>query len=153
MEELSKRIEACIAVERASAEIYNNFSNKFPKARLFFQELSKDEESHVTLLMVGKAYHKVGKLPDNVVPSSLPDIYVTLDLTEKIKQKIDSEEISLKEALDIASLLENSMAESYLQEIMMKQTDDKVIANLKKMLIDEISHSEKIKDFMENMGL
>lgn len=153
MDELSERIEACIAVEKASADIYNALSNKFPKARFFFQELSKDEESHTTLLVVAKAYHKLGKLPDYAVPSSLPDIYATLDLAEKIKQKIDLEEVSLKEALDMASLLENSMAESYLQEIMLKQTDDKVIANLKKMLIDEITHSDKIKDYRRSMGL
>jgi rubrerythrin len=153
MDELSERIEACIAVENTSAEIYNALSNKFPKAKIFFRELSKDEESHATLLIVGKAYHRIGKLPEHVVPSSLPDIFVTLDLAEKIKQKIDSDEISLKEALEMALLLENSTAESYLQEIMSIQTDDKVIANLKKMLIDEISHSEKIKEFKQSAGL
>jgi rubrerythrin len=147
MDDLSERIEACIDVENAVAEIYNAFSNNFPEARSFFRELSKEEENHATVLAVARGYHRIGKLPERAVPSSLPEIYGTLDLARNIKDKVKSREISLEEAIEMSLSIENSKAEAYLQETLIKERDERVISNLKKLLIDEKSHIEKINEF------
>jgi hypothetical protein len=150
---LSERIEACIAVENTVAEIYNAFSNMFPEARIFFRELSKEEENHVAILEVAKAYHSIGKLPEHMVPGSMPDIHGTLDYVNNVKDRISSEDISLKEALEIAAVIEDTVAESYFQETLVKETDERVISNLKKLLLETRTHSQKISEFRNSRGI
>jgi DNA-binding ferritin-like protein len=153
MEEISERIEVCIAVENAVADIYNSFSNMFPEARIFFKELSKEEEDHATILMVAKAYHRVGKLPEHIVPGPLPDIYGTLDHVRNVKERVKSDDISLKEALDIAAEIEDAVAESLLQETLRKETDERVILNLKKLMLESKTHSQRIREFRNRRGI
>jgi rubrerythrin len=151
--DLSERIEACIDVENAVAEIYNSFSNNLPAARSFFRELSKEEENHATVLAVAMGYHRMERLPEHVVPESLPEIYGTLDLARNIQDKVKSRDISLEEALEMSLSIEKSKAEAYLQETLIKERDERVISNLKKLLVDEKSHIEKITEFRKNHGI
>ncbi|NIM07078.1 MAG: hypothetical protein GTN65_16010 [Armatimonadetes bacterium] len=153
MDEISERIEACIAIEKTVAEIYNTFSNMFPEAMAFFRELSREEEDHATILSVAKAYHNVRKLPAHIVPGPLPDIYGTLDRVRSIRERARSGDITLKEAMDMAAEIEDTVAENYLQETLMAETEDRVILNLKKLLIESRTHGQKISEFRASLGI
>ena len=153
MGDTARRIVACIAVENNIAEIYNYCSNRFDEARELFTDLSREEVNHVTILEVAGGYEAAGKLALDVVPVSLPNIYATLDFIVGVHDKVREKGISLADALDMALAMENSKVESYLLETLTKDTGDKVIQNLRKLLMDERSHIEKIEEFMKQMGL
>lgn len=153
MGDTARRIVACIAVENTIAEVYNYCSNRFDEARDFFSDLSREEVNHATILEVAGGYESAGKLPKDIVPVNLPNIFATLDFIVGVYDKVKGKDVSLKDALDLALAMENSKVESYLMETLTKDTDDKVIHNLRKLLLDERSHIEKIQEFIQQRGL
>jgi hypothetical protein len=108
-----------------------------------------DEENHASILVIGSKYNEIGKLPDYIVPESLPHMKSTQELIHDTEQKIKSEQISLKTALDLALALEKTMEESYLPEIMNKETDSEVVQRLKRLLSETQAHISKVKDYMK----
>jgi rubrerythrin len=148
----AERIAACIAVENAIASVYNDFSNMFAEARDFFGDLSSEEVNHATVLEVAAGYNNAGKLPPEAVPVALPHIDATLNFIAGVREKIKRADVTLEQALDMALAMETSKAESYLLETLTKDTDEKVISKLRKLLVDERSHIEKIKEFMKRLG-
>jgi len=151
--DIHKRIVACIAVENTIAEVYNYCSNRYDEARELFSDLSREEVNHATVLEVASGYNDAGKLPHDMVPASLPNIYATLDFIVGVRDKIKGKDVSLRDALEMALSMETSKVESYLMETLTKDTDDKVIHNLRKLLIDERSHIERIQEFMKENGM
>jgi rubrerythrin len=116
MGELSERLDACIAVENTIAEIYVDFGNRFPVAMSFFRVLAKEEENHAAILAIGKEFDRVGKLPEDVVPESMPHIHGSLNLIKNVKERIKGREITLKDALEMSLSMEETKVESYVQE-------------------------------------
>lgn len=149
---LSERIKTCIAIESGIAEIYHSFSGLFPKAKSFWYELAMEEENHASVLLVGSKYVKSGKLPGYIVPRSLKKMKSTLQLIDDIKEKINSGNISMKEALDMAMKLELTMEESYVLEVLTRETKDEVIARLQKLVGETKVHVTKISEYMQRKG-
>jgi bacterioferritin (cytochrome b1) len=150
---LSERLKACIAVESNVAEIYHTFRKMFPEARDFWHQLAMEEENHAAILAVGEGFHRVGKLPDYFVPDSLPLINQSLTFIKEVQRRIEEEDISLKEALELSLQLERTMEESYLYEIITKETDSKMISKLQKLAVDTGSHIKQIEDYKAGKGL
>jgi hypothetical protein len=58
----------------------------------------------------------------------------------------------MKDALAMAIQLEKSKEESYLPEILAKETDSEVIPRLKRLLTDTKQHILKITDYKKQKG-
>lgn len=151
-DELGARIDRCIAVESACAEIYHAFSEMFPEARDFWRQLALEEENHVAILIVGKGFQRVGKLPEDFMPPSEQALSTVCMKAEIMKRKVRSERVSLPEALEIALSLEKLLCESYFMEIMAVRTDSEVLSRLQKLHIFTKSHVEKIREFIRSRG-
>ena len=153
MDELSTRIEACIVVELLAANVYLKLARLFPEEKFFFMELYQEESDHAAILTLSKGYHQIGKLPEHIVPDSFPIIDETLTLIKEIKAKLDTSDISLKEALEMALKLEKSVAEDHLQEILNNEGDSDIIKKLRTLQTDSRHHAEKIENFMRSKSL
>jgi hypothetical protein len=149
---LHERLKACIAIELGVADIYRAFTEMLPEAKEFWYELAMEEENHASILVIGSKYNEIGKLPDYIVPDSLPNMKTTLELVRDIDAKIKSERPSLKTALDMALLLEKTMEESYMPEVLSKETDSEVASRLKKLLADTRKHKVKVAEYMKSKG-
>jgi len=64
-----------------------------------------------------------------------------------MKRAIEENEPFLREALQMALELEESVAELYFNEVM-DETNDDVISYLQKYYKDEMSHAERIKQYI-----
>jgi hypothetical protein len=150
--DLSERIKTCVAIESGIADIYHSFARLFPKAKTFWYELAMEEENHASVLLIGSRYVKLGILPNYIVPKSLHKMNSTLQLIDYTKKRIKSDDISMKEALDTAMKLELTMEESYLLEVLTRETNNEVIARLQKLLGDTKLHITKISEYMQKKG-
>lgn len=151
--DLSERLRLCIEVEETACEIYTILQDMFPQDRGFFHDMALEEENHASVLTVATGFNRVGKLPDRIVPRSMSPIYKSHDVAIDIRQKITKNDMSIKEALELALQMEESMVESYFYEVMHSKTEDKVMSVLQEMATYSESHTEKIKNFMEEKGL
>lgn len=150
---LSEKIKVCIAVETTTAEIYHLLSSELPEARAFWRDLALSEENHANILVAGAKYLATGELPEYIVPHSQNLIDETFRLVRDAKKQVNGDHLSLKDALSLALKIETSAAESYFQEIMLSETDSPVIAKLQKIRTDELTHIEKIENFMKTSGV
>lgn len=153
-DELSRRIEGCIAAETGCAEVYRIFGSMLPETRDFWDELAREEDNHAAILAVGRGFQKTGKLSEEVVPVAFPmaNIQGTIDLAKDIKAKARDRSISLKEALDMALSLEQTLCESYFEEVRTNKGNSRFAAALQTLLIHTRSHLEKIREFRSKFG-
>lgn len=150
---LSEKVKVCIAIEATTAEIYHLLSARLPEARGLWHDLAVSEENHANILVVGAGYLRNRQLPEEIVPGSQELIDETFRLVRAAKSEIaDEEQLSLRDALALALKIEHSTAESYFQEIIMGDTDNPVIARLQQLRKDELTHVERINDFMKDKG-
>jgi hypothetical protein len=149
----SELITACVAVERICADIYRSLGVLFHEERRFWHELASEEENHELILTIGRKYHNVGRLSEKyIVPSYLPLIAETIREAGILKEKIGSRDITLKEALEMSLALEKATAESYLHEVMQRETDSTVLKRLQDLYYEEESQINTIKEFMKEKG-
>jgi hypothetical protein len=153
-QELSERIEACIVVELLAAEIYLILANSFPDERGFFMDLCHEEQEHAEILTIGMGFQRVGEVPDYIVPASFLRIYESFTHAKDIKEKIENQKVSLKEALELMLELEESLAEKHFQDIFYHAENDSYIINkLRSLQSDSKRHADMIKDFMKSKNL
>lgn len=150
--ELIQRLQACLKLETLAEEIYLSLCKLFPGASELFRLLAEEEARHADILTISAGFHKIGELPDEIVPDSMPQIKRALNIAGNIKERIDEKPISLRGALELSLDLEMSLAENYFNEIMSKKMDSEVISYLKKFYKDERSHADRIKNYMTEKG-
>lgn len=148
--ELNSRIRGCMEVENAAASIYGAFMKVFPGDKQFWSSLMKDEIDHSTFLA---GYGELGAFPDDLVLSvpSMLFIEKTLEYTESVKRKIQTQTVTLEEALEMALKLEESMVELFVNALISGKNDS-LKMNIEEILMDERSHVNRIKRKMMNKG-
>lgn len=152
--ELSQRIEACIAVELLAAEIYLIMAACFPDERDFFMDLCEEEQEHADILKLAMGFQRIEKVPDYIVPDSFLNIYETFKLARYLKNTLENREVSLKEALAMALELEDSFAEKHFQDVFSHTESDSYIINkLNSLQSDSRRHSDRINDLMKSKNL
>ena len=131
--DLSERLQACLTVEMQCADVYHTLvtlfpGSLFPEAKDLFQSLAEGEERHADIITVGLGFKKIDEIPHIIVPDDLPLINSSIDIARDIKARIGAERVTLKMALSMVLKMEESTAESYLQEVMTKTTDSSAVA-------------------------
>jgi rubrerythrin len=151
--ELSQKLEACLNVEMLCEEIYYSMCNSFPEAKQLFRQLAEEEGRHADILTISGGFHNLGVMSDIIVPNSAPKIKESLDLAKKMRREIEDKTISLREALQMALDLEESVAEVYFNELMTDKSDEEIISHLQQYYKDEMRHTERIKQYILEKGL
>lgn len=149
--DLPERLKICVAIEAAIAQIYRDFAKMFPQARDLWGELAQEEENHASILAIGSRYADLGKLPDFIVPKSLTHMRDTLGFVSSVEAAAKANNISISEALEMSLKIERSLEESYLLDVMTRETHSEIVARLQKLLSDTKSHILKIQNYMKSM--
>jgi rubrerythrin len=152
-EEMSKSLGVCIAVEAMTAEIYHAFSRLFPQVKDFWYDLALSEENHTNILLLAAGLHRAGTQTEDIAPRSLYQVQETFTLVSDSKKRVGTNNLSIKEAFEMALQIENSTGEIYFQQVITQQTDSEVILGLRELLVDEQLHNIKIQSFMKTHGL
>jgi rubrerythrin len=81
---------------------------------------------------------------------SMHEIKKSLKLTESVNKRISDDPISMKNALKLALKLEESMVETYSNELIAQLLTCDDDASYKKLLADEKKHIDKVRKMMKN---
>jgi rubrerythrin len=152
---LSDRIKGCIAIEEATASIYKTFIKFFPEEKDFWEGLLNDEIDHSSFLKDAASLDVFSRLPKQAMPPSIPFIEKTLEFAESVRKRIMLNPVSFEDALNIALKFEESMVETYTNELIadFKADNEKsYFMNIEKMLTEERGHISKIKNMMIKKG-
>jgi hypothetical protein len=146
---MTDEIDACINLERKSAQTYRALSRLFPEAEHLFKRLADIEESHAEMLNRNREKMPVFS-PKNF--TALPVLKESLKIAEHFRNMVESRNITLREASAMSIFFQESMGESYFNIVMSSETDCEIISKLMDLYFDEESHIELIQAF-EQKGL
>lgn len=150
--EIKQRIAGCIAIEEATALIYDRFATMFPDAKGLWEDLLMDERQHSESLTFGSTFEFFGEDEGQFLPPSMPMVKRTIDYAKGVAHRLEQGHfINLKEALDIALTLEQSSVEGFVEEIA-PGIEGAIAEGLDAILKDEREHIDKIRSFMIKKG-
>ncbi len=147
------RMDGCIAVEIACAEIYRSLSERFPEAGGLWNVLSGEEKTHAVSLIMGKGGSPEDDVPDISEQHSMPFINEALELARTIKKRLSEGDITLEDALRLSLKLEESAVEGFFWDVFTGEKDPQAVARLKQLIEKKQSHGKKIILFMEERGI
>ncbi len=147
------RIDGCIAVEIACAEIYRSLSERFPEAGALWNELSGEEKDHAVSLIMAQGGSPEDDAPDITDHYAMPFIKEALELVRTIKKRLASGDITLEDALHLSLELEKSAVEGFFWDVFTGENDMQAVARMKHIIEKEQSHGRKIIGFMEGIGI
>ena len=129
--------------------------NFFPEEKDFWGDLLKDEVEHSSFLKDPSFLRINKKLPIQVESPSVSFIAKTLEFAQNTSQHIISHPISLKEALNITLKLEESIVETYTNELIADikaMNEKKYFMDFQRMLFEEKGHINKVRTMMMRKG-
>jgi rubrerythrin len=148
--EVQSRILGCIEVENAAIEIYKPLKNFYPEEKDFWNGLIADEIEHVAVLRANQFMDDYYELQPEDHPPPMELIIKTIAFAHDFIRKMKETPVGLEEALRICLSIEESMAESFVGFLMIEDNSSK--EGFEKVLMDERSHVNKIRNFMINKG-
>jgi len=150
--ELIHLIKGCIAVEQAVASIYRTFMDLFPGEKEFWQDLYRDELEHSYWLSDGPNFESIDLLPSTDLLPSMELIEGTLAFARGKDIHIRTNPVTLEEALRIALRLEQSIVETFTNELSANILADSYESLSKRIIAAEKLHINKIEDMMISRG-
>lgn len=140
-------LKACFHLEEKCAEFYRKCSRQFPEAQALFRELAIEEENHAVILKLALVYAAADKLDAEIEQddSGIGEVGPAVD---EALRELDAGTMTLKKALELSLLLEESLGERYLREMLAGNPHSRIMARLQEMLADEGAHLEKVQAFI-----
>ena len=142
-------INGCIKVENAVASIYSNLMQVFPKNKEFWESLLNDEREHIAFLTDVKSQGLITEMEKMDLPPLMNVIQKNLKLVDKISKRIADEPISMNNALKLALKLEESIVETYTNELIAKLLSCEDETSYEELINGEKTHVDKIRKTLQ----
>lgn len=149
--EIYQLINSCLVMENTAASIYSNFMQLFPEEKVFWKDLVEDEQKHASFLIEAADHGIFDEIDPADLKFTMPLLDRTREFVENINNHINFNPVSLEEALNIALKIEETMLETFTNELIanLSTPEGKTILQL---ALEERSHMDKIKDMMFKKG-
>jgi rubrerythrin len=136
---------ATIIMERRIAGFYNVLAGLFPDDAVFWEALSKEEETHAAIIHAGKDYfYEEGLFPIEMLDPDLDRINELNFMIEEKLRHFKSHTPTQKEALLFALQIENSSGEYYFQIVLSMPMGKAAIKLMKELAEGERDHIRKV---------
>lgn len=150
--ELQGVINGCRAVEEAVATVYATFADLFPEEKEFWYDLYTDEVEHSIWMTKGSRADTIELLPSGSPPPSLESIVKTLEFVRGTVRRVKSSAVTLEEALRLALQIEESMVETFTNELSANLFASDYKSLSERIIAAEKQHISKIEDMMLRKG-
>ena len=150
--EISHFIHRCIEVEKSVASLYRTFTELFPEEKDFWQDLLNDEEEHTSFLKGSVNMGLTDELKNSALHPSIDFIETTLRHTERIRNQIHRNPLSLEDALNVALMIEKNMVETFANDLVARLLSYDDSSLLENILMGERLHIDKIREKMVKKG-
>jgi len=138
-------INGCIKVENSVASIYSNLIQVFPENKGFWESLLNDEREHIAFLTDIKSQGLITEMEKMDLPPSMKIIQNNLKLVDKVSRRISDEPISMKNALKLALKLEESIVETYTNELIARLLSCEDETSYEELIDGEKKHVDRIR--------
>jgi rubrerythrin len=150
--ELPKIIHNCFVMEQTVSSIYSYFIQLFPDEKLFWTDLYLDELDHATWLSKANYTGMIDLLPSTDLIPALELVDSSVRFAEERKKQIMSRPVPFEDALNIALKLEETMVETFTNELIANVLSVDYESLSDRIIMSEKAHISKIEDMMMKRG-
>ena len=150
--DLKNVIDGCIQMEQTVASIYSMFMQLFPEEKILWEDLLRDETDHALWLTDANFIGSIDLLPSNDILPSMKQIENSLRFADNKRMQIKLNPVTMEEALNIALKLEETMVETFANELKANLFASDYRSLSEKLLIAEKLHIDKIEGLMIKKG-
>jgi len=150
--EMPKIIKGCFVMEQTVSSIYSYFMQLFPDEKLFWTDLYLDEIDHASWLTKASYTGMIDLLPSRELIPALELVDSSVRFAEERKKEIRSKALSFEDALNMALKLEETMVETFANELIANVLSVDYESLSDRIIISEKAHISKIEDMMVKRG-
>ncbi|MEW6569959.1 MAG: hypothetical protein AB1390_02110 [Nitrospirota bacterium] len=147
-----ERIKSCMVMESACSTVYHLMAIKFPGENELWNELAFDEERHADIISEAIGFELEDYL-NFKIPPELVHIRKTVDYAGEIKEMMLHKNISPQEALIKVKNLCELKDESYILDLLEKETEERVKKVFKKFFEIDRPKADLVRAVMAKYGL
>ena len=150
--ELPKIIQGCFAMEQTVSIIYKYFMQLYPDDKNFWMDLYQGEIEHASWLSNASFTAMIDLLPSTEIIPTLELVNNSVKFAEEINKAIHTKPLSFEDALDIALKLEETMVETFTNELIANVLSVDYESLSDRIIMAEKEHIAKIEDMMMRKG-
>lgn len=139
-------------MEQIVSSIYSSFVQLFPEEKQFWIDLYQDEIDHASWLSKAGYTEMIDLLPSEDFIPSLKLVDKSVRFAEKIKKDVGSGPLSFEDALKVALKLEETMVETFTNELVANVISIDYESLSDRLIMAEKMHIAKIEDMMMKKG-
>ncbi len=140
-------LKICIAVENTVSEIYDLFAARFPEQEEFWRGLATEERGHARQFVVASSLKGSAALP-----SSMQSAQDALEYVRKVKREIlENAGLQPEDALKMAIFIEQTTVESFLDRMVLDETDGEMKRFYGSLMIEGKRHAEFLEERLSGM--
>ncbi|MBI5074365.1 MAG: hypothetical protein HZB62_04255 [Nitrospirae bacterium] len=149
---LPGELKACIDMETLCCRIYKKYATLFPETAVFWEDLAREEEQHISVLIIARGFFRDGKVAADLKASLLPDMKEALFLAATIYSRITEGPVTIREALSAALHLEETVLESFLTKTLPATSDSPLLMSLQKLVSETRSHADRVREMIYRLS-
>lgn len=143
-------LKELIDLELNISELYTIFYSEIKEDSSFWWELLNEEKTHASLLISSRSFMDI--IGENFFVNIKPEIVVKenkkiCDLINKYKKSPPTR----VEALEAAIMLEEAAGEAHYQNLMTKDSGNRIEKVLKELNNNDINHAKRIKNHLDKI--
>jgi hypothetical protein len=120
------RIRSCMFMESACAAVFHLMALNFPREGELWSQIAMDEEAHAEIIAKGMNFNDPENFTDFDVPPVLQYIRQTVEYATEFKKMLVKDSVSLRDAFEMVISLLKKKNESYQNDLLGKETDERV---------------------------
>lgn len=149
---LNALLDECIRLELLVSELYHYYSRIFEENRDFWWRLTIEEKNHASILKSGRLFLTMNKLPKEAVCGNMQLIKETCQKVECRLEGCKTGPLAREDAYGFAMQIESSAAELHFQDMLVNQTNSRVIKIFQGLGGDDKDHAQRIADMLGGNG-
>jgi len=113
-------------MESACAAVFHLLALNFPREAELWSQIAMDEEAHAEIIAKGMNFNDPENFTDFDVPSTLQYVRQAVEYATEFKKMLVKDGVSLKDAFEMVLSLLKKKNESYQNDLLGKETDERV---------------------------
>lgn len=121
-----ERIRGCMLMESACAAVFHLLALNFPRENELWSQIAMDEEAHAELIAKGMNINDPESFTDFDIAPDLEYIRRTVEYAAEFKKMLAKDKVTLRQAFDMVISLLKMKNDSYRNDLLGKETEDRV---------------------------
>lgn len=150
---MSELLEESIKIERGIGDLYFLFAQLYKEDKKFWEKLASEEDKHAQVLEGLRPWAAMGGDIDGLLLQNYKELKARNIAIKKVFEECRKHSPTREVAYNAAYQLELTASELHYQQIITKDTDNKLLHSMQELSGADKDHIKRIKKRMDTIGI